>query len=116
MALLHRSSHTPTDEPVTDEPVTDEPVTDVMASNAVVTPTDETPIRVTKYIGAPVVQSVVRIPVASFGIAVAAFLALFVRRGQELFPSSVRRSDSRRTAHHRGHGTKSTRSAHSRRV
>jgi hypothetical protein len=86
MALLHRSSHTPTDEPVTNEPVTDEPVTDVMASNAVVTPTDETPIRVTKYIGAPVVQSVVRIPVASFGIAVAAFLALFVSAWAGIVP------------------------------
>jgi hypothetical protein len=76
MALLHHSSDAPTDQPVTD----------VMASSAVVTPTEETPIRVTEYSGTPVVQNDLRIPSASFGIGVAAFLALLVSAWAGIVP------------------------------
>jgi hypothetical protein len=76
MRLLHHSS----------DASTDEPVTDVMASNEVGTSTEETPIRVTEYTGAAVAQSDIRIPAASFGIAVAAFLALVVSAWAGIVP------------------------------
>jgi hypothetical protein len=88
MALLHRSSDTSTDSSDT---TTDVPVTDVMASNEVVTSTEETPTRDTQYTGTPVVQSDVQVsdvqvPVASFGIAVAVFLALLVSAWAGIVP------------------------------
>jgi hypothetical protein len=86
MALLHHSSGTSTDQPVTDQPVTDQPVTDVMASNAVVTPTQEVPTRVTEYSGTRVVEQDVAVPRASATIAFGAFIALLLSAWAGIVP------------------------------
>ena len=91
MALLHRSSDTPTDEPVTDVMASNADVTASNAvvtasNNAVVTPTQEVPTRVTEYTGERVVEQDIRVPRASATIAMGAFVALLLSAWAGIIP------------------------------